>query len=369
MRWVVAVAVVVCLGSVAHAQGAAPPATVVYVIDRAMPVEKLEVVTRSLAEAIGQLDASDRVAVIGAGPVATIDVALQLATPAAKKKIASSISRMAWSERSNLTTAVVKASTIIMSSRGPNRHVVLVTDDARIGDLEKPVRALRDKSVEVSTVAYQIGTAKLDYLGSIGGGGHVVAPTPAELVDHFVELSGSGTVGESLAVVLVIDRSGSMSGPKLEAAKEAARTVAETLAPDDLLGVIAFDSESQVHVDAQRAANRAKIAAAISRIQAGGGTNIYPGLLDAFRVLQGLDSTRKMVVLLSDGGAPWDGIAALVQDMRSARITVSAVGLQGADRNLLSMIAEAGAGRLYMVEDIGSLPRIFMKETQPKRRP
>jgi hypothetical protein len=49
--------------------------------------------------------------------------------------------------------------------------------------------------------------------------------------------------------------------------------------------------------------------------------------------------------------------------MRAARITVSAVGVSGADRNLLSMIADNGDGRLYMTDDIGALPRIFMKET------
>ena len=63
-----------------------------------------------------------------------------------------------------------------------------------------------------------------------------------------------------------------------------------------------------------------------------------------------------------------DGLADLVQEMRQARITVSCVGVQGADRNMLQMISEAGDGRLYMVEDIGALPRIFMKETQEAQK-
>jgi hypothetical protein len=71
---------------------------------------------------------------------------------------------------------------------------------------------------------------------------------------------------------------------------------------------------------------------------------------------------------LSDGEAPYDGLVELVQDMRSARITVSVVGVTGADRNLLSMIADNGDGRLYMTDDIGALPRIFMKETTEARR-
>lgn len=171
-----------------------------------------------------------------------------------------------------------------------------------------------------------------------------------------------------VAVVLVLDRSGSMQGPKLEAAKESARVTAEVLSPNDYIAVVAFDSEAQVYVRPQRAANRMRISAEISRLQSGGGTNIYPGLKEAFEILQGVNAKVKHVILMTDGEAPSDGIPELVQDMRGARITVSCVGVQGADRNLLSMIADNGDGRLYMVEDIGALPKIFMKETQEAQK-
>ncbi|MGE5181062.1 MAG: VWA domain-containing protein [Acidobacteriota bacterium] len=171
-----------------------------------------------------------------------------------------------------------------------------------------------------------------------------------------------------VALVLVIDRSGSMQGPKLEAAKESARVTAEVLSPNDYIAVVAFDSEAQVYVRPQRAANRNRISSEIARLNAGGGTNIYPGLKEAFEILQGINAKVKHVILMTDGEAPTDGIAELVQDMRGSRITVSCVGVQGADRNLLSMIADAGEGRLYMVDDIGSLPKIFMKETQEAQK-
>ncbi|MBZ0236284.1 MAG: VWA domain-containing protein [Deltaproteobacteria bacterium] len=166
-----------------------------------------------------------------------------------------------------------------------------------------------------------------------------------------------------VALMLVIDRSGSMQGPKLEAAKESARVTTEVLSPNDVIGVIAFDSEAQVFVRPQRAANKMRISADIARLQSAGGTNIYPGLREAFELLQGVNAKVKHVILLSDGEAPYDGIVDLVQDMRAARITISAVGVSGADRNLLSLIADNGDGRLYMTDDIGALPRIFMKET------
>lgn len=171
-----------------------------------------------------------------------------------------------------------------------------------------------------------------------------------------------------IALVLVLDRSGSMQGPKLEAAKESARVTAEVLSPNDYISVVAFDSEAQVYVRPQRASNRTRISNDISRLQSGGGTNIYPGLKEAFDILQGINAKVKHVILMTDGEAPSDGIDELVGDMRAARITVSCVGVQGADRALLGQIADKGEGRLYMVEDIGALPKIFMKETQEAQK-
>ncbi|HEX4450001.1 MAG TPA: VWA domain-containing protein [Kofleriaceae bacterium] len=171
-----------------------------------------------------------------------------------------------------------------------------------------------------------------------------------------------------IALVLVMDRSGSMQGAKLEAAKESARVTTEVLSPNDFISVVAFDSEAMVLVRPQRAGNRAAISREIARLQSGGGTNIYPGLKEAFDILQGINAKVKHVILMTDGEAPTDGLTDLVGEMRQSRITVSCVGVQGADRGMLQMISEAGEGRLYMVEDIGALPRIFMKETQEAQK-
>lgn len=167
----------------------------------------------------------------------------------------------------------------------------------------------------------------------------------------------------NIAIALVIDRSGSMSGQKLEAAKESARVTTEVLNPTDMIGVIAHDSQPTVIVPMQKAANRMRISSQISRISAGGGTQIYPALREAYDILQPINAKVKHVIVLSDGQAPRSGIPDLCDDMRANKITISAVGIADADRNLLREITERGGGRLYFTDDLAALPRIFMKET------
>jgi Ca-activated chloride channel family protein len=168
-----------------------------------------------------------------------------------------------------------------------------------------------------------------------------------------------------VAMALVIDRSGSMQGLPLEMAKQAAKATADTLAPDDLLEVIAFDSQPTRVVRMTPAKHRARIQSDIARIQAGGGTEIFSALDAAYQALSTTRAKRKHVILLTDGQAPQVGIRDLVQAMASESITVSSVGLGGGvDENLLRTISDVGGGRFYRVADPQSLPRIFTRETE-----
>ncbi|MDR3234679.1 MAG: VWA domain-containing protein, partial [Planctomycetaceae bacterium] len=82
----------------------------------------------------------------------------------------------------------------------------------------------------------------------------------------------------SIAMCLVIDRSGSMGGQKMEWAKDAAKAAVELLSPKDFAAVIAFDNESYIVCPMQSTAAVSAINAAISSIEPAGGTNIYPAL-------------------------------------------------------------------------------------------
>ncbi len=168
-----------------------------------------------------------------------------------------------------------------------------------------------------------------------------------------------------VAMALVIDRSGSMQGLPLEMAKQAAKATADTLAGDDLLEVIAFDSQPTRIVRMTPAKHSARIQSDIARIQAGGGTEIFSALDTAYQALSTTRAKRKHVVLLTDGQAPQNGIRDLVQGMAAEDITVTAVGLGGGvDESLLRMISDVGGGRFYKVLDPQSLPRIFTRETE-----
>jgi Ca-activated chloride channel homolog len=168
----------------------------------------------------------------------------------------------------------------------------------------------------------------------------------------------------SLALALVIDRSGSMAGEKLDLTKQAARATAEALPPSDQIAVVVFDSQSQPVVQLQRAANRQRIASDIGRIQASGGTNILAGLREAVEELLPARARKKHIILLSDGQSPYDEIPDLVDAASAARITISAIGVgEGADQTMLKMIAERGGGRFYQTRDPASIPRIFSRET------
>ena len=167
----------------------------------------------------------------------------------------------------------------------------------------------------------------------------------------------------SLAICLVIDRSGSMGGQKMEMAKDAAKSAVELLSPRDFAAVIAFDHASYVVSPMQSAASTGVIKSAISTIESVGGTNIYPGLVDAHDQLRRVSAKLKHVILLTDGYSEPGDYEGIIRQMVNDQITVSTVGVGDADNELLKMLAENGKGRHYSCDDPQAIPQIFAKET------
>ncbi|HTM44177.1 MAG TPA: VWA domain-containing protein [Polyangiaceae bacterium] len=168
-----------------------------------------------------------------------------------------------------------------------------------------------------------------------------------------------------VAMSLVIDRSGSMTGLPLDMAKAACSATVGTLQGDDLVEVIAFDSQATRYVKMQPARYRGRIQSQIAQIQPGGGTAIFPALDAAYQDISVVQARKKHVILLTDGRAENQGIRDLVSAMVAENITVTTVGMgDGVDAELLRMIADTGGGRYHAVADPNSLPRIFTRETE-----
>jgi Ca-activated chloride channel family protein len=103
----------------------------------------------------------------------------------------------------------------------------------------------------------------------------------------------------------------------------------------------------------------------IGTLRAGGGTSIYPALALAYDALKKADTKYKHIILLTDGQSATSGdYYFLARKMEKAGITMSTVAVgDGADTELLEILAEWGRGRYYFTNEAYSIPRIFTKET------
>ena len=106
---------------------------------------------------------------------------------------------------------------------------------------------------------------------------------------------------EGTAVVLIIDKSSSMEGRKIELARLAAIGVVENLRPIDSVGVLIFDNSFQWAVPIRKAEDRATIKRLIAGITPDGGTQIAPALTEAYQRILPQTAMYKHIVLLTDG--------------------------------------------------------------------
>lgn len=171
------------------------------------------------------------------------------------------------------------------------------------------------------------------------------------------------------ALMLVIDRSGSMSGQKLQLSKAAAVEAVRLLSARDYVGVVSFDSLAEWAVKPTLLHDKQAVFRQIRMIPEGGGTDIFPGLEQAHEAIRKLPAGQKHIILLTDGQSAGKDVRPLAQEIAKSRITVSTVAV-GADADfpLLAQVAQITKGRAYKAQDPQQIPAIFIKEAQVVRR-
>jgi len=171
-------------------------------------------------------------------------------------------------------------------------------------------------------------------------------------------------------LALVLDRSGSMRGEPLEAAKMAAHDAVDLLEDGDRVAIVVYDGLVDVLVPSMRVDDRATLHAAIDRIDLGGSTALHAGWAEgAAQLVDLLDPARTArVVLLTDGQAnqgvvdPHE-IAADVARMAAHGVATSAIGLgRYFNEDLLARVADAGGGRFAHAETPPDLEGVMAAE-------
>jgi Ca-activated chloride channel family protein len=193
----------------------------------------------------------------------------------------------------------------------------------------------------------------------------------AHQVGVLVTLSGEVPVQRApINVALVLDRSGSMGGRPLEAAKDAAKRFAGFLGANDRLSIVTFDNEVRT-IFGPAAAGDPVALEAIERIQAGGYTNLSGGWLQGLtHVKSALVDGVNRVVLLTDGQAnqgvtDGDVLVGMTGGAAQERVSTTCIGF-GADfhEDLLQTMAKGGAGNYWYVEKDDQMAGIFAEEIE-----
>jgi Ca-activated chloride channel homolog len=171
-------------------------------------------------------------------------------------------------------------------------------------------------------------------------------------------------------VAIVLDKSGSMSGKKIQEARRAAIEAINRLNGNDIVSIITYDSTVDVLVPATKLTDKRFVTAKISQIEAGGRTALFAGLSKASaEIRKFIDKDRfNRIILLSDGKAnvgpmsPSE-LGRFGASLKKEGISVSTMGL-GLDYNedLMAAVAKKSGGNHFFIEDAEGLAGIFKQE-------
>jgi len=155
---------------------------------------------------------------------------------------------------------------------------------------------------------------------------------------------------------LVLDRSGSMSGPRLEAAKQAIDALLARLDPTDNFGLVAFDTDVQVAVPAGPLTDIDRVRHLVRGLFAGSSTNLSGGLLRGIQEARRVSDRGATLVLLSDGQANVgvlepDRLQSFARAAQGRGVQTSTIGIGlGYDELVMDAIARGGGGNSHFAE-------------------
>ncbi len=173
-------------------------------------------------------------------------------------------------------------------------------------------------------------------------------------------------------LAIVLDKSGSMSGEKIDQARRAAIDALRMLNSNDIISVVTYDTTVNVLVPATKMSDRESIEKAIRSIQADGSTALYDGVSKGAAELRKFFDKERVnrIVLLSDGLAnagpstPPE-LAALGAALSRKNISVSTLGLGlGYNEDLMVQLAQKSGGNHHFIEKATELADIFRSEFQ-----
>jgi Mg-chelatase subunit ChlD/uncharacterized membrane protein len=195
-----------------------------------------------------------------------------------------------------------------------------------------------------------------------------LAQEPKTPLEKMLPVRAAPPPEKPTAVVLVLDKSGSMSGPKIEMAREAARASIKTLRPIDKIGVISFDETFNWVIPMGPAGDLEDKSNLISQITANGGTKIYQAVQSAFETIVNEQATHKHIILLTDGVSTpgtQEDFPRLERDALAKQVTISTIGVGDyINRELLEELARKTRGKVHFVENPESIPQIINAEVR-----
>lgn len=173
-----------------------------------------------------------------------------------------------------------------------------------------------------------------------------------------------------MALLIVLDRSGSMYGDKLSLAKLTGLETLANLKPKDLVGLVAF-SEDHAWVYRFEEAGALDSAAAIAPLAAGGGTRLYPALRDGLEALAAAPRATRHAVIVSDGITEPADFAGLAAWAAARGISVSAVAVavgEDYDPAALRAMTEGSGGAFYRALDQAAIPSLIVEDRKRASR-